>query len=284
MKRIISTKTNAIFLATILLLAGTIALSFPLFLTNVQAQQENNGMDNRYNIYEPTTEYPPQYAEKEYNSYEPSYEMDTYETPPSYGNKNNYEPKYTSYQPDYKPEYTSYGKESNSYKPNDRDSNVSINKINCNINNININGDNTGNVNVGNNGRSASSQGTDEGYLGVDSSGGNYGERYDNGYNKHKDQGFTCINNNNNIVTENGDNVPLTCDECFRTIFTAAEIAKFEQINLPIDEYCEAILAFTQPVRESDLRADILAGFGVVEENRIIDLIECLTEVGIVFR
>ena len=90
MNNLLTTKSSTIFLAT-LLIAAIISVSFPSFLTNAPAQQEYNGIDNRYNGYEPTREYSPQYAEKEYTSYEPSqYEKDTYETPPSYENENNY--------------------------------------------------------------------------------------------------------------------------------------------------------------------------------------------------
>jgi hypothetical protein len=139
---------------------------------------------------------------------EPYYEMDN--------RYNSYEPtEYPSYQPDYKPEYPS----DNNYKSKKESSNsVSINKLNCINNNVNINGNNTGAINVGNSGKTASSPGTDdEGYLGVGSSGANYGEGYDNGYKKQKDAGFTCVinnnNNNTNIVagggngTDDGDNV-----------------------------------------------------------------------------
>jgi hypothetical protein len=83
-------KTSSIFLATLLIL-GTLATISPSFMLGAQAQQDYGGIDNMYNSYEPEPEYPPQYAEKEYTSYEPSqYEKDTYETPPSYENENNY--------------------------------------------------------------------------------------------------------------------------------------------------------------------------------------------------
>jgi len=96
LNKIVSIKNiNAIFLATVLI-AGTITLSFPSFLTNVQAQQEYNGMDNWYNSYEPK----PYYPDNTYNSYGPSNERDNYEKPTSYSNENNYyEPReYPSYQ------------------------------------------------------------------------------------------------------------------------------------------------------------------------------------------
>jgi hypothetical protein len=76
-------KTNAIFLAVVLI-AGTItALSSftSSFMIVAQAQPYyyDGGTDTRYNIYEPKPEYQPQYAEKEYNIYKPEYGMDDYE-------------------------------------------------------------------------------------------------------------------------------------------------------------------------------------------------------------
>src|SRR5918993_3513634 len=154
-----STKFSATFLA-IVLLTGTIATISPSFIVGAQAQQEYNGIDNRYNSYEPT-EYPPEYTDN-----------------------NSYEREYTSYTPDYKPQYPSYEKDDRD-KSKDRSSkSISINKLKCINNNVNINGNNNGTINVGNSGSSATGSGTDdEGYLGVGSSGGNYGEGYDNGYN-----------------------------------------------------------------------------------------------------
>ena len=49
-KTSLTTKTNSVFLATVLV-AGIIALSYPSFMIGAQAQQFN-GMDQRYNSYE----------------------------------------------------------------------------------------------------------------------------------------------------------------------------------------------------------------------------------------
>ena len=57
-----TTKANSVFLATVLV-AGIIALSYPSFMVGAQAQQFN-GMDQRYNSYEP--EYG---TDNKYNSY-----------------------------------------------------------------------------------------------------------------------------------------------------------------------------------------------------------------------
>ena len=189
MNNIISTKTtSSIFLGALLVL-GTISTILPSFIVGAQAEPYYDGMDDRYDSYEPT-EYPSKYTDNQYNTYETR--------------------EYPSYQPDYKPEYPS---DNNSYKSekDSSSSSVSLNKLKCINNNVSINGNNTGNINVGNSGSSASSPGTyDEGYLGVGSSGGNYGEGYDNGYNKQKDAGFTCIinnNNNNTNIVAGGGNV-----------------------------------------------------------------------------
>ena len=50
-KTTITAKANSVFLATVLV-AGIIALSYPSFMIGAQAQ-EFNGMDQRYNNYEP---------------------------------------------------------------------------------------------------------------------------------------------------------------------------------------------------------------------------------------
>ena len=215
MNNVISKKnTIAVFLAVILI-AGIIAAFTPSFIIGVNAQSEPYYRDNRYGSEQ---EYPSEYSDSNsYNIYEPQYGMDNYKK--SYRNDNYEQPEYPSYQPDYKPEYPSYEQDNkHDYKSKkDSSSSVSINKLKCINNNVNINGNNTGDINVGNSGSSASSPGTDEGYLGVGSSGGNYGEGYDNRYKKQKDAGFTCIinnnNNNTNIVagggngTDDGDNV-----------------------------------------------------------------------------
>ena len=105
------TKANSVFLATVLV-AGIIALSYPSFMIGAQAQQFN-GMDQRYNNYEP--EYG---QDNKYNSYEPEYGTD-------YG-MNSYDKK-------------PYGKD-NSYDKS-KDSSVIVKKIKCNNINVNLNGD-----------------------------------------------------------------------------------------------------------------------------------------------
>jgi len=201
-------KTSPIFLA-IVLVAGTIAAFSPSSITaSAQTHTYYDGMDDKYNSYEPEPQYPQQYAEKEYNSYEqPEYGMDRYEKP--------------SYRNDYyeRPEYPPYGKDNNGYKSKkDISNSVSLNKLNCINNNVNINGINTGDINVGASGILASSPGTDEGYLGVGSSDGN-SEGYDNGYNEQKGESFNCIINNNNINNNLAGNAtdgnviePFTCE------------------------------------------------------------------------
>ena len=106
-----TTKYNSVFLATVLV-AGIIALSYPSFMVGAQAQQFN-GMDQRYNNYEP--EYG---TDNKYNSYEPEYGTD-------YG-MNSYDKK-------------PYGKD-NSYDKSKDSSSVTVKKIKCNNINVNLNG------------------------------------------------------------------------------------------------------------------------------------------------
>ena len=123
------------------------------------------------------------------DNYKKSYRNDVYE-----------QQEYPSYQQDYyEPKYPSYGKDSNNYKSK-KDS-VNINKLNCINNNVNINGNNTGDINVGNSSSSATTNGGNgEGYIGLGSLGGNYGE----GYSKQNKDLAWIINNNNtntNVVS-----------------------------------------------------------------------------------
>jgi hypothetical protein len=174
LNKILSIKSNAIFLAAVLVV-GTFAAISPSFIIGVNAQYEPKyGMDT------------------EYNSYKPSYENDIYDAPPSYGIDNYHPREYPSYQQDYKQEYPKYVKDTNGYKSK-KDSNsksVSINKINCINNNVNINGDNTGNISIGNKG-----QGYSGGYSST-GSGSGYGSG--EGYDGKQGKGIDCIINNNN--------------------------------------------------------------------------------------
>ena len=98
--KIVSTKSNAIFLATVLVL-GTIAIISPSFIVGAQAEPYY-GMDDRYDSYE---------AE--------------------YTDNNNYEPEYPSYKPNHPSD--------NSYKSKDSSSTI-VKKVNCNNINSNNNG------------------------------------------------------------------------------------------------------------------------------------------------
>jgi hypothetical protein len=201
-----SKNINAMFLA-IILVTGTITLFSPSFMKPVNAQTEPyyyyGERENGYSSYEPQSIYPSKYADREYNSYKPSYEKNIYDTAPSYGN-GNYQPReYSSYQQDYKQEYQSYEKDNNyKSKKDDSSKSVSISKINCINNNVNINGNNVGDINIGSKGVTAAA----EGYLGAYSSGnGYYGKGYNGGDDNKKDKGIDCIINNNNTNTNIGD-------------------------------------------------------------------------------
>ena len=286
MNKIVSIKINAVFLAFVLV-AGTIATISP-FMGVAEAQSEYDGMDNRYNSYEPEPrEYSPQDTEKKYNSYEPTYEIDSYEKP-SYRNDYYEQPEYTSYKPDYKP---SYGTDNNSYKSKKDSSTVNINKLNCINNNVNINGNNTGDINVGNSGSSAATNSVNgEGYLDIGSLGGN-GEKY-NGY--KKSESFNCIINNNNInnnfgtgnATDGNQTEPLTCEECFRQFLNGTEISGFlliieRGLFATLDQVC--LNLDVGSISEEEVVSALEQVLGTGEEDRINTLIECLLEAGIEF-
>src|SRR5215211_71661 len=292
-----STKISAAFLA-IVLVTGTITLIAPSFMVGAaaQAQQDYSGMDSRYNSYEPEPGYPPQYAEKEYNNYPREYEMDSYKQ--SYRNYYYEQPEYPSYKPDsYKPKYPSYGKD----KSKDSSS-VSINKLNCiNTNFINI-GNINGSINTFAPGRTADSEGdTDAGSLGWN------GEGYDNGYNKQKDKGFSCIINNtinNTIVggnaTDGNGNVPepRTCEECFTEILTPEQISDIEvafgsgepgegivvdfdgfQVTITsFEQFCELLLMLTTTTVQLDSVVNqlILPVEPDPSPETIADIVDCI--------
>jgi hypothetical protein len=299
LNKIVSTNINAVFLAVILI-AGTIAAFTPSFIIGVNAQSDPYYRDNSYGSEQ---EYPPEYADSNsYNSYEPEYGIDNYKK--SYSNDNYEQPEYPSYKPDYKPEYPL----DNNYKSKkESSSSVSLNKLNCINNNVNINGNNTGDINVGNSGKSATGSGTDEGYLGIGSLGGN-GEGYDNGYKKQKDQGFTCIinnNNNNTIVTvnETTPEVPLTCEECFEasgllgiietnlnTLGTFGITLDSEDITIPeevntVEQLCTLLEGRSTPISEGlaeSLIKFILGSANQAPQSTIDALVACLLEAGVI--
>jgi hypothetical protein len=168
--KIVSTKrTSAIFLAIVLVTGTITALSFPSFMTDVEAQPYYGEIDIRYNSYGP--------------------------------------PEYPSYKPDYyKPQYPSYDKHDRDKSKDSSSKSVSINKIKCINTNLNINGNNTGDINLGNKG-AADGGYVGGGYSSVDGSGdGYYNDGYNK---NKKDNGFDCIinNNNTNINTVGGGNV-----------------------------------------------------------------------------
>jgi hypothetical protein len=266
-------------LATVLI-AGTIALLFPSFMTidAAQAQPYYGGMDS--------------YNDRKSYGMDDSYGSSDYKIDndrKSYDN--GYESQYpSSYKSDYKPAYPSYGKD-------DRDkskySKVDIKKIRCINTNLNINGNNTGNVSIGNKGQVTAAE---EEYLGASSSSGSeYGdERYYDGYNNKKDIGFECIinNNNTNVVLAGGGNVtdgngnitePQTCEECFRAFLTEDQISDFLPLggSLSLEEFCNSVESGGFDIDESVFRSN-LASIGVSVAN-INALIECLENSGIQF-
>jgi hypothetical protein len=232
------------------------------------------------------------YANDMVNHYEDesSYANDGYESDrSSYGN-DNYDPEYPRYKPDYK-------QHSNSYEYDDKykskKDSVSISKINCINNNVNINGNNTGDINVGNSGRTGvSDDGTNEGVL-AGNEFGNDGERYFDGYEK-KDNGIGCVinNSNNNTIITAGNAIepePQTCEECFREFLTQEQIDAFlalldsEDLST-LGQVCEALLEVgpnEETISENEfIELVIDAGGSAVNAQNLAD---CLERIGVIF-
>jgi hypothetical protein len=277
-------KCSSIFLA-ILMFTGTIALSYPsssFMMGTEEAEGQpyySDAIKNRYNSYEPTSEYspkyeylpkytdrnspkyeyPPKYTDR--NSYYNNYESST--TSGAYGMENNDRKSYeknndnydvsseypsSSYKLNsYKPaEYpSSYGgKDNNNYYKSQKDSSsskksVDINKVKCINDNLNIEGENTGNITIGNKGK---------GSLGAYSSAGGSGYGgsegyYDNGYNKKKDKDIDCIINNNNTNTNIGggnQTIPPEPPEQKANLKVTKNVTCFETI-VPPDSFLSAL-------------------------------------------
>ena len=247
-------------------------------LPSVQSQTYYE-MDSSYDSYQPS----PKYTNN--NSYESQYGMESYEKP-SYG-KDNYEPR--EY-PSYKEEYPKYVKENDGYKSKkDTNNSVSINKLNCINNNVNINGNNTRDINVGNSGSSATTNGGNgEGYLGVGSLGGNYGE----GYGK-QNKGFDCIinNNNNNInlISGNNQTEQLTCEECFTENLSVEQLNNLTELlsTSPtlgnLEGLCEQLSNATLTNQQKILGLIfIFSEAGITDETAFLRILECLEELGLI--
>jgi hypothetical protein len=292
-------KTNAVFLA-IVLLTGTIAAISPSFITGANAQaQPYYGMDSRPNSYGPS-----QYSDRNdyYDSYESDYGMDN-DDRKSYGNDNGYDkPQYQhpTYKSDYKPKYPSYGeKDERGYKSHkDNSKNVEINKFNCINTNININGNNTGDINLGNRGQGYS--GANENANGEGEANNGEGYYYDGQNYKNDGEGFDCVINNNNTninlviggdagnVTDGNVTEPQTCEECFEKFLTPIQISAYLTAFNPtspptLTQFCNEVAPGSiLDLSESGFRAS-LAGAADVEFDVINALIVCLKSVGVEF-
>jgi hypothetical protein len=222
-----TTKASAVFLATVLL-AGTIALSAPSFMTLGLAQAQpyygGGGMDNSYDDDRKSYGMDDSYGSSDYgrDNDRKSYGMDDSYGSSDYGRDNDrksydnsYGSQYQSYKPDYEPKYPSYGKDDKRDKSKDSSKSVDIKKIKCNNININLNGQGVnGGTGNGDNGNTTN---------GNDSNGNKTNGKDDNRFKKIDRDGFSfvCINNNNNEVGVGGgagnvtDGVEEGCEECF---------------------------------------------------------------------
>jgi hypothetical protein len=221
-----STKTNAIFLA-IVLVAGIIALSYPSFMVGAQAQEEFV-MDPRDHSYKP--------------DHGSDYGMDSYGEKKSYG-QDNY--KSTT-------EYPSYEKD-NSYDKSKDSSSVSYKKSKCNNINVNINGFNgleIGTVPPALNSLAAEAQDSDKGEVGANSLGSGIGSDGSRSSGHDSDSSrLVCINNNDfNVGGEEQPPTPVqTCDGCFDKLSTALQDA----IDTFLDEQGSIPLTATVTIPES---------------------------------
>ena len=94
-----------------------------------------------------------------------------------------------------------------------------------------------------------------------------------------------CFNHNDNTLTglfsanqgQVGTPVPQTCEECFETFLTDAEI---EQFGTSLAEVCLALSS--EEISAEQFVSDLVAEVGVPLE-RANDLVECLIEAGIEF-
>ena len=202
-------------------------------------------MDTGYGNYEPEPrEYypPPQYTDRQYNNYPSEYEMDNIYEKKSYRNNYYEQPReYSSYQSDYKQEYPSNDKDDR-YKSK-KDS-ISINKLNC----INTNFINIGNINGSINTFAPDRTADSEGDLGASSLGWNE-EGYDNGYNKQKEKGFTCIINNNINTTIGGGNAttPIPPEPPITSLTVNKEIFGCDNIRQGADPRMDCLMQNNSP-------------------------------------
>jgi len=275
--KILSIKiTSSIFLA-IVLVAGTIALSYPSFM--IGAAQASSDREKDHDNDDKKKSHG-----KDRDRDDKSRDHDKYDDKKSY-EKDSYESQYSSYE-----------KDNNSYKSKDGSSSVSIKKVKCNNINVNLNGLD---VNVGipnGNGPvtgpiAVAQEAEDNEDETITASSFEDGERKNNGYKQNdKDFKFVCINNNNNTVIEEEPissvpptpPEPLTCEECFEEFLSPDEIDLFgELFGSAIDRFC---ILFTNPEFEIVVPEDAFRmALPDVDSEDIDNLIDCLEEEGVIF-
>ncbi|HET8856072.1 MAG TPA: hypothetical protein VFM28_00960 [Nitrososphaeraceae archaeon] len=247
--KIVSIKRiSAVFLA-IVLVAGTIAIILPSFMTieTAQAQPYYDEMDN------------------DYNSYGQDYGMDDNNDRKSYGKDNNYKPQ----------------KDSNSKKS------VIINKLKCINNNININGNNAGNVSIGNKGQVPDAEEGYLGAYSSDNEGYYDGHsKKDKGFDctiNNNNINTNVAGDGGNVTDGNETD---TCEDCFREFLNEEQIAVFISIFdtgifATLDQVC--LNLDLGQYSEEEVRSTLEQVLGAGQDERINNLIECLLKVGIVF-
>jgi hypothetical protein len=178
---------------------------------------------------------------------------------------------------DEKEEYKSY--ERNDYT---KSKNIIVNENNC-INNNNINVNTIGNSDVSSSGGLIAREDGNE----KETYASTYGTNEDR-YSKQNDKSFSCIiNNNNSIITKDGDNltdvgnIRPTCEECFEDWLTAPVIESFLNLKSEDDlsDLC-TILLTTRIDRESFMTDILFAG---ATEEMANNLVDCLVWAGVRF-
>ena len=306
-KKVLTKKTSAIFLA-IVLVTGTIALTGPTFIVEVQttSDRDKHYDDDNKKSYgkdrdrddksrdhdkydnddeksygkdrdrdDKSRDHTDDNNEYDYESTKYSEYVDkrynSYER--DYGMDNDYKDRYGK--DSYESQYSTYGKD-NSYKSKDSSSkSVSIKKVKCNNINVNLNGIDAdiGGASNGN-GPIAEAQETDDEGLetnsfGSDSGGSNYGR---DGQSDSDTDLFVCKNNNNNTVVVVNETIPEPTPE---PTITCEEC--FTQVlnATELERFLEEAFTPTGTIEQSC----IVFSSGLVTEEALRDVLELvLTE------
>jgi len=252
LNKLVSIKeTGGIFLAIVLVL-GTIAAVTPSFIVGAQATSDR----------------------------EKDYDHD--------------EDKKSYYKDDYKSEYSSYGKYDRDHdKSKKESSSVSIKKVKCNNINVNLNGINA-NIGLPNNGpvtgpiavaQEEAEEEDDEESNSIKSNKDKSDEGRDGQSDSDTNSRIICINNNNNIVV--GEEIELTCEDCFTTVLTDEELDDLIEAIIEdggpdsLQGLCDFIANSLDELGRAFIsdRLFVLGGDVDISEDKINEILDCLEKV-----